>query len=71
MADGEVIKDDCTICNIVLLVAAVGAAALVGYMLVDLLTDGKLTAGISGTFAGKLATVTDIAREEGPSSDAG
>jgi hypothetical protein len=71
VADGEVIKDDCTICNIVLLAAAVGAALMAGYMLVDLFTDGKLTAGISGTFAGKLASVTDIAREDGPSSDAG
>ena len=68
MAD-EVIKDDCTICNIVLMVAAVGAAALVGYMLIDLLTDGKLTAGISGTLGGKIASVTSITPET--DSDAG
>ena len=71
MADREVIKDDCTICNIVLLLAAVGAAALVGYMLIDLVTDGKLTAGISGTLGGKLASVTNLVAEEPGSDTAG
>lgn len=71
MGDAETVRDDCAVCNWVLVVGAVLAAFTVGYMLVDLLTDGKLSAGISGTLGGKLATVTDIARDAGTDDAAG
>jgi len=71
VGDAETVRDDCAVCNWVLAAAAVLAAFTVGYMLVDLLSDGKLSAGISGTLSGKLASVTDIARPEGGSDAAG
>ena len=47
MADGEnVIKDECAICNIVLVAAGLAVAGVLAFMAIDLATDGKLSAGL-------------------------
>ena len=66
MAD-EPVKDECKICDLVLVGVGLAVAAILTYMAVDLATGGKL----SSMFSRPLATVTSL-REEAPGdSDAG
>ena len=66
MAD-EPVKDECKICDAVLIAVGLAVAGILTYMAVDLATNGKL----SGLFARPLASVTQL-REEAPGdSDAG
>jgi hypothetical protein len=65
----EPIKDDCKICDIVLIGVALAVAGVLTYMAVDLATDGKLSGMFSGA-AGKLASVSPIRPEAPGDSDA-
>lgn len=63
------IKDDCKICDIVLIGVGLALAGLLAFMAIDLATDGKLTGMLSGA-GGKLASVTDIgSRDKASDSD--
>lgn len=65
MAD-EPIKDECKICDLVLVAVGLAVAGILTYMAVDLATNGKL----SSMFSRPLATVTQL-RDEAGDNDAG
>ena len=67
MAD-EATKDECKICDIVLVTVGLAVAGILTYMAVDLATGGKLSATFS---KGALATVTQLRDEAPGDSDAG
>ena len=55
----DVLKDDCKICDVVLICVGLGLAGILTFMAVDLASDGKLSAMFSGA-TGKLASVTQL-----------
>jgi hypothetical protein len=54
------VKDECPACAWVLAAAGLAVAGVLAFMAIDLATDGKLSAALSGTFSRPLATVTDL-----------
>lgn len=69
MADAETERDDCKICDIVMITAGLVIAGILAYMAIDLATDGRLSSVLGKTVP--LASVTDIAGQRADDSDAG
>lgn len=69
MSDAEPIKDDCKFCDLVLIGTGLVLAGILTFMAVDLLTDGRLSGGITRA-TGRLASVTELRPHDGD-ADAG
>ena len=61
------VKDECKICDVVLIAVGLAVAAVLTFMAFDLATDGRLSA----RFTRGLAPVIGLAPEAGSDSDAG
>ena len=68
MADTETERDDCKICDIVLIAAGLAIAGILAFMAIDLATDGRLSGALGKTVP--LASVTELGRRD-DDSDAG
>lgn len=67
MAD-ESVKDECKICDLVLVAVGLAVAGILTFMAVDLATGGRLSSVFS---RGALATVTQLRSDEAGDDAAG
>ena len=69
MADTETDRDDCKICDMVLIAAGLAIAGILAFMAIDLATDGRLSSALGKTVP--LASVTDLGKQRADDTDAG